>query len=275
MSEVSFGGAGGTLAIFIPTNAGLVIAADKRQSPKGTFCDGVNKILIPDRPARTAVVITGNITLRDMPDLPPAQLCKFLAGTPAPIDFGRTTLAFLNAENVPLARFDGQKFTDVIYSELEPHISGGKLSTFFGTRVAQIIIADFDPSTMKCSLLALGIDLDGAGRFQLQPLPVTSSTTIGGTSFDIQSAPVVLPFGEVPYFNQYVLAGSGQALLNDDYSRVRSKQKVAQVDPELALSAALNLIEATSKTTEAIPAPFGIGGGASAVLIGIETVILR
>jgi len=275
MSNASFGGAGGTLAIFIPTNAGLVIAADKRQTPKGTFCDGANKILIPDRPARTAVVITGNITLREMPDLPPAELCKFLASTPAPIDFGRTTLAFLNAENVPLARFDGQKFTDVIYNEIEPHISGGKLSAFFGTRVAQIIIADFDPSTMKSSLLAFGIDLDGAGRFQLQPLLVTSSTTITGTSFDMQSDLVVLPFGEVPYFNQYVLAGPGQALLNDDYSRLRGKQKVAQVDPELALSAALNLIEATSMITETIPAPSGIGGGSSAVLIGSETVILR
>ena len=39
----------------------------------------------------------------------------------------------------------------------------------------------------------------------------------------------------------------------------RGKQKVAQVDPELALSAALNLIEATSMTTETIPAPSGIG----------------
>ncbi len=275
MSKASFGGAGGTLAIFIPTNAGLVIAADKRQSPKGIFCDGINKILIPHRPARTAVVITGNITLSEMPDLPPAELCKFLASTPAPIDFGRTTLAFLNSENVSLARFDGQRFAEVIYGELEPYISGGKLSTVFGTRVAQIIIADFDPSTTKSSLLALGIDLDSAGRFQLQPLPVTSSTTVSGTSFDLQSDRVVLPFGEASYLYQYVFNGPGQALLNDDYSRFLSKQKVAQVDLELASSVSLNLIEATSKTTEAIPAPSGIGGGASAVLIGGETVILR
>src|SRR6185437_13249107 len=73
-----FSGAGGTLALFVPTRSGLVIAADMRQSPHGVFCDGINKILLPSRP-RTAVVVTGNITLQDTSNVPKAELCDFLA----------------------------------------------------------------------------------------------------------------------------------------------------------------------------------------------------
>ena len=110
------------------------------------------------------------------------------------------------------------------------------------------------------NLLALGVDLDFAGTFQLQPLPVTSFTTVKGTSFGLQSDRVVLPFGEVPYFNEHVLNGTGKMFLDEGYSHLLQKEKVSNIDPELASSVALNLIEAASKTTEKIPAPSGIGG---------------
>ncbi len=273
MSRSDFSAEGGTLAIFIPTHSGLVIAADKRQSPQGIFCDGINKILIPERPPRTAVVITGYISLRDTANVPPAELCKFLASTPAPIDFGRATLEFLNSEGTQLSKLSGQRLADRIFGEIQPYLD--KLRPFFGTRIAQIIIADFEPETKMSSLLALGVDLDITGRFQLQPLPVTSFTTVKGTSFNLQSDRVVLPFGEVPYFNEHVLSGTGKIFLDEGYSHLVQKEKVSDIDPELASSVAVNLIEAASKTTEHIAAPSGIGGGVSAVLLGTETIILK
>src|ERR1700730_2070364 len=65
---------GGTLAVFLPTKAGLVVAGDKRQSPQGIFCDGINKILVPNGMPSTAVVITGYISLQDTSKTP-SQNC--------------------------------------------------------------------------------------------------------------------------------------------------------------------------------------------------------
>jgi hypothetical protein len=184
-------------------------------------------------------------------------------------------LEFLNSEDTPLAKLSGQRLTDRIFGEIQPYLAAGNLRPFFGTRIAQIIIADFEPEAKTSSLLAFGVDLDLAGKFQLQPLPVTSFTTVKGTSFDLQSDRIVLPFGEVPYFNEHVLNGIGKTFIDEGYSHLLQKQKVSDIDPELASSVALNLIEAAAKTTEKIPAPSRMGGGASEVLLGTKTIILK
>ena len=270
--NVEFSAAGGTLAVFIPTNSGLVIAAAMRQTPKGIFCDGINKILIPDRP-RTAVIVTGYITLQDTSHVPNADLCAFLAKNPAPIDFGRSTLDFLKAENRNFDDINGQALTDRIYSDILPYIREGNLRPFFGTRIAQIIIAEYEPGTTTSKLLSLGVDLDPLGRFQLQPLHVTAATTVRGDSFNMQSSRAILPFGEVQYFNENVIAGDGKQFLSQEYFKLLEKHVVAEIDSALASSVALNLIDAASKATEIKAAPSGIGGGSSAVLLGSETKI--
>jgi hypothetical protein len=272
--NVEFSAAGGTLAVFIPTNSGLVIAADMRQTPKGIFCDGINKILIAGRP-RTAVVVTGYITLQDTNHVPDADLCAFLAKNPAPIDFGRSALDFLKAENRNFDDINGQALTDRIYNDILPYLREGKLRPFFGTRIAQIIIAEYEPGATTSKLLSLGVELDPLGRFQLQPLHVTATTTVRGDSFNMQSSRVVLPFGEVQYFNESVLAGDGKQFLSDEYFELLKRQKVAEIDPTLASTVALNLIEAASKATKIKAAPSGIGGGSSAVLLGTETRVLK
>ncbi|WP_407122841.1 hypothetical protein [Bradyrhizobium sp. STM 3561] len=271
----NFQGMGGTLAVLVPSSSGLVIAADMRQTPKGTFCDGINKILLPTRPARTAVVVTGLITLQDMPDLSGHDLCEHLAKMPAPIDFGRSTLSYLNAENTPVADFNGQRFADAIFADISPYLAAGKLSGFAGSRIAQIIIASYDPASHTSSVIAFGIDLTIEGGFLLQPTPVTAATTVKGTNLGPASERVILPFGEVSYLEQHVLFGHGRMYLTGAYFQILLKKTVGDVGSDLAAAAALDLIEAASKTAEIIPAPSGIGGGSSAVLLGEETVWLK
>jgi hypothetical protein len=282
---VAFGGnivkseyssAGGTLAIFIPTRSGLVIAADMRQSPQGIFCDGINKILIPKRPARTAVVVTGPATsLRDTSKIPANELCAYLAQNPAPIDFARSAVEFLESQNVPLDKLSGNGLTDKIYADILPYLTAGNLRAYVGTRLAQIIIAEFEPETKTSRIRVLGIDIASPTEFRLQPLPVTSATTVLGDSFGPETSQTVLPFGEVEYFREQVLAGPGRAFLGVEYSQLIQKTKVSDIDPSLAGTVAINLIDATSKTSEKIAAPSGIGGGISAVLLGSETYVLQ
>jgi hypothetical protein len=272
--HVEFSGAGGTLAIFIPAHSGLVIAADMRQSPQGVFCDGINKILLPSRP-RTAVVVTGNITLQDTSNIPKGELCDFLAKNRAPIDFGRSAREFLDSTSAPFSELSWSALTDQIYQSIAPYITAGNLNLFFGHEIAQIIFAEFEPATQSTKLLSLAVNLDAAGNFTLQPVPLTAETTIRGDSFNSQSDRQILPFGEVAYYQQQVLAGVGKQFLSHDYFDLVAKSKVADVDPGLASTAALNLIHAASKATEIMAAPSGIGGGESAVLLGSETQVLR
>jgi hypothetical protein len=91
----------------------------------------------------------------------------------------------------------------------------------------------------------------------------------------LQSDRQILPFGEVAYYQQQVLAGVGRQFLTHEYFDLVAKSKVAEVDPGLASASALNLIAAASRATEIVAAPSGIGGGESAVLLGYETKVLR
>lgn len=269
-----FTGAGGTLAVFIPTNAGLVIAADMRQSPKGLFCDGINKILLPHRP-RTAVVVTGFVSLSDTANVPQTELCEFLAKNPAPIDFGRLARNFLDNSSAPFSELNWTVLANDIDQSIAPFIKAGNLNGFFGTEIAQIIFAEFQPDTRTSKLLSLTVNLDAAGNFTLQPVRVTAATTIRGDSFSSNSDRQILPFGEVAYFQQQVLTGVGKQFLNQDYFHLIEKLKIADVEPSLASAAALNLISAASRATEIVAAPSGIGGGESAVLLGTDTQTLK
>lgn len=188
--------------------------------PSGIFCDGINKILVPTRPARTAVVVvTGPATsLRDTTNVPTSELCEYLARTPAPIDFGRSAVEFLTSQNMPLAQLSGTGLTDKIYHDILPYLQAGNLRDFEGTRLAQIIISEFDPDAKISSVRSLGVDLASASEFRLQPLRVTAFTTVHGDTFQLQSDRALLPFGEVEYFHEQVLSGPGKAFLSDDYS---------------------------------------------------------
>jgi hypothetical protein len=262
-----YSASGGTLAIFLPTRDGLVVAADRRQTPRGIFCDGVNKILIPNGMPRTVVVITGYVSLQDTSRISDAELCKYLAETPAPIDFGRTALKFLEARRAALKELDGRAFADQIYADIMPYLQAGNLRPFFGTRLAQIVIADFDPDTKASTILALGIDLDWNGNFLLQPLPVSERTNVRGTTFELSDTRAALPFGEVEYYKQNVIAGFGARFLGEAYHEFLQKEKISDVDTQLGRTVAQNLIEAASNATKAIAAPSGIGGGVSIALI--------
>jgi hypothetical protein len=147
----------GTLVVVIPTSEGIVVAADKRTSPGGIYCDGVAKILISKQP-NTAVFVTGLASLRDTSSIPLQDLCRVLADTPAPIDFGRTTLAFLENQS-SLRELSGQALTEAIYADVRPYIEGGQLRPLMGQqRLATIVILNFDPVTSSSRVWAFWVN---------------------------------------------------------------------------------------------------------------------
>ena len=61
---------GGTLVLMVPSNNGLVVAADSRTTVVGVNCDGQFKIREPTHPSRTIVTVTGVGTILDAPSQP-------------------------------------------------------------------------------------------------------------------------------------------------------------------------------------------------------------
>jgi hypothetical protein len=223
---------------------------------------------------RTVVVITGYVSLRDTSKIPDAELCKYMAETSAPIDFGRTTLNFLEAHRSTLRELDGQAFTDRIHTDVTPYLKAGNLRPFFATRLAQIVVADFDPGTKTSTILALGIDLDQNGALSLQPIRISTRTNVSGTTFQLQDDRDAIPFGEGAYY-QNVVAGVGTRFLSESYRSFIQKEKISDVDLQLGTSVAANLIEAASKATEIVAAPSGIGGGISVAVIADDVRFLK
>jgi hypothetical protein len=189
--------------------------------------------------------------------------------------FWQNGIEVLESQHSSLEKIDGQAFADQIHADITPYLKAGSLHPFFGTRLAQIIIAGFEPDTKTSMILALGVDLDRNGAFSLQPLPVADHTTVRGTTFQLKSDRAILPFGEVEYFRQNVISGVGTSFLGDTYREFLQKKNISDIDAQLGTSVAANLIEAASKATELIAAPSGIGGGVSVALIADEVQFLK
>jgi hypothetical protein len=263
----SFSPASGTLAVIIPTQAGLIVAADKRTTPDGIYCDGVKKIIFPKEATPIAVVITGFASFRDTSDIPRSELCNVMASIPAPVDFDRTTSLYIASQPAGVAKLELQGLTDVIYTEMKPFIDGGQLKPFFGTRLALINMADFEPDTSTSNIKSLAIELGPHGEFRLQPAYYRQ--------FVPTDRPEVTPFGEGPYFRENVLNGPGRKFLDGSFEQLTSKSHVSEIDADLGSAVAINLIEATSKTTDMIKPTSGIGGGVDCILLGRENKVFR
>jgi hypothetical protein len=259
--------ASGTLVIAIPTNQGLVIAADRRTTPRGIFCDGVRKILLP-KTAGSAVFVTGMATMSDVSAIPDERLCEELFNTPAPVDFGRATVAFIDKQKSPLTSIDGQQLTEAIFAEVRPYIDGGQLRQFFGqARVTTIVIASFNPQTAQAHIWQFWINFTGPMLLQLQPLPVRT--------FGLGDPPDIVPFGENDYLAANVLHGIGRQFLDGSIDVISLKTSIAEVSIKNACDASVNLIEAATKTADLIKPPSGIGGGIDCAVIGPDTKFLE
>jgi hypothetical protein len=263
-----FSPSGGTLVIVVPTSEGVVIAADKRTSPGGVYCDGVAKILQPPNHANMAVFITGLSTLRDHSTIKPEDLCKALASTPAPIDFGRSTLAFLEKQPAPISELNGQALTEMIYADIKQFIEGGQLNSLMGQRIATIVVVDHEAATRTSRIWSFWVQLTGPVGFQLQPAhhPLKFGPT---------DRPVVLPYGENEYYYTHVLNGVGRDFIDENLHIVSNAPNVSLVAVDAGAGAAINLIEAASKAADLVKPPSGIGGGVDCVLVGQERKILR
>lgn len=255
------------MVVAVPTQAGLIIAADKRTTPEGIYCDGVNKILFPKKAEPIAVFVTGLNSFRDTSGIPRPELCNVLANTPAPVDFGRTVAGYVGGQSNGVAQLDLQGVTEAIYAEMKPYIDSGWFTKLFGTRLAVITMADFEPKTGISNIKSLAVELGPKGEFRFQPSYYER--------FEMTNRPNAIVFGEGAYFLSNVLNGLGKKFLDRSRDKLTATNSISEVDAELGSAVAINSVEAASKTADIVKPSTGIGGGVDCVLLGLENKVLR
>jgi hypothetical protein len=123
-----------------------------------------------------------------------------------------------------------------------------------------VILASYTPAERRSIVKIFGVRLRANG----EPFASDKKTHVLGPASESD----ILAFGEADFLQEQVLKGPGKQFLGGGYKEWRKKTRIADVDRSLALAAAIDLIEATSKMVDLLPNRATIGGPVDAVLLG-------
>jgi hypothetical protein len=259
----------GTLIVMVPSNAGLVVAADSRTSPvKGIDCDNQVKIFEPTRPNQTILTVTGTPTILEPSSdpVPLGRICDYINSATRILDIRKVVQDFLEesgAETIAALDMSAlvKRCIDATRSALAQ--GGIKLHLRRTQDMFSVVIAAYDPQTSSSAARSFVIGLTR----QLDPVLATTFER-KATPDDNQN---YWAFGETDYLYRQVLRGIGRRYLSPATTRFyTTRRPVRDVSVEEARALAVDLIAATARTTAVVPAPGGIGGPIDVVLVGKE-----
>lgn len=259
----------GSLVVLVPSVDGLIIAADSRAAAGGKQCDDHAKILEPSRPDRTVVMAVGTPIVIEGPAQPvsSAAFCEHKRSGQKLLDIGSLVLGYLRHSTV--SAVSDLDFADLIEKcmqavrDARAHDSR-VLSAQRGREAFAVVLATYAPETGVSTVRGFAVGLS----------PQFDPVLLG--SFERQVGPTdprgYWAYGHSDYMDREVLAGPGQKFISDATRRFRAVTKrVSDVTVDEAEAVAVNLIDATSRTTEIVPVQGGIGGPIDVVLIGADT----
>jgi len=258
--------ANGTLVVIVGTAKGLVVAADSRSTipwRPGTFCDDAFKILIPERPNRTVVMVTGNGTWVDFKPDGTTDICSAIRSSPQLLDIGSLAKIYLEKKNTKLSKLPLAELGDICVNALKAFQTSfpSVLEGFIGHEIFSVVMADYNPKTQIALIKHFVIRIDADSK-ELQAANFTDDAIAQRDRW------VVIPFGESDYFFQTVYHGIGHQFINQAiFGTMIAGKTVGEASVDESVAAAVNSIEATIHTTELVPAPSGIGGPIDVVLL--------
>jgi hypothetical protein len=251
-----------TLIVAIPSNEGIVLAADSRVTAGATFFDGDKKLHVIEGPPCLVYAISGTSEFREMPP----------AGTSI-------------AEALPHLRvnFDG---ADVVRSILEASLPQD-LTSVEGERVGRALgeaLGAFNrtnPAAMAsftgqfiCRLCLFQVSEDGDAAIAATEilLDARGSVVLGEIHhkrFGMNDLGGATYAGEYDFVKEHVLAGAGRQFLSAPSSALLSSLPlpVQAIDAGAAATLATELILAASKMTATVPSHTGIGGPIQVLLL--------
>jgi len=258
-----------TLVVLVPLADGLVVAADSRMSFMGSECDGAFKIVELARHARTVVMVTGDSIFLKPPAAGETDICHYVESAPRMLDVASVVQNYLDQHAADPARLPLEDLGAVCVRAVERfrQSNPATFEGYAGKEIFSVIVASYDPASRVATLRNFVVRVDaGAGKAGTHRIEAARFSSIAVKPKDRRG---VWIYGETAYVEKNVFAGFGRQYLSaTTLDFIRANQPVGDAPLSQAVAVAVNVIEATSRTTEKIPAPSGIGGPIRAVLLG-------
>jgi hypothetical protein len=255
----------GTLVVVVPSKEGLVVAADSRSSVGNTHCDSAYKIIELNKPARTVATVTGYGIFAQNPGPAVQDICEYLKEAPRLLDIEQVVKEYVEKANVKVANIRIDDLAKDCLAALQRFKVAFPLAIppFAGRELFNVVLAGYDSETKTATIRF----------FVIRVVPSTLDfevIKISQVDYGPQSTRDYAAFGETDYLNKHVFGGEGRKFVNSDTIAflLNEKKTVSETSVAEAVAIATNLIDATARTTEVIPAPTGIGGPIDVVLIG-------
>jgi hypothetical protein len=244
----------GTLIVGIPSAEGLVVAGDSRRTLNGLACDFGTKLFVPENLPSTVFGFTG---LSSYSAIRPSASCQEIETAPIVFDIEPTVRNFLQGHPSSIRDLDIVALADQCVAAFSRFVgTSGPLidRAALVTRgfVFTVVLAAYEPDTRTSILREISIRLRSTSEI--------AAEQTGFDSYEPTGRPDGSSFGQGGYLTEHVLNGPGQQFLSDSYQRFKNARTIDQVSSDLAIQVAENLIEATSKTSELIQIPAGVGG---------------
>lgn len=254
-----------TLAVIVPARDGLVIAADSRLTFMGASCDGAFKILIPARPARTAVIVTGDSIFVAPPPAGTHHPCRWVASAPRLLDIGSVvTHALEQQSGSDPARISTATLTHactLAVAQFQARFPA-VLRSYAGREIFSVVVASYDPARATATLRNFVLRLDArTGRIHADRRSETVLTP--------QSPRGIWIYGETSWLHRTVYTGPGRHLLTaPTRGFLEASAPIASTARGQAVAAATNVLSAAIRAAQTNPPPTGIGGRIRAVFLG-------
>lgn len=253
-----------TLVTLVPSNGGLVVAADSRISFLGTQCDGAFKIIQPARPARTVAIITGDSLFVSPPPAGVPDLCHYLETAPRRLNIDTLVRSYLErgADDPTQLAFDSLSAACLREVERFRRAYPEALRSFEGRDIFSVVVASYDPASQTSLLRNFVVRID-AGTHRLRVARFSQ------TAISPHDARGVWIYGETSYVDRHVYAGFGRRFLSPATTGfLAARILVRDTSIDQAVAVAADIIHAASRAAQTVLPPSGIGGAIRVVLLG-------
>jgi hypothetical protein len=236
-----------TLIVSVPANGGFVVAADTRAVFLDTVCDGVRKIVQPQKRRNTVVLAAGTATVFRF-DKTPSHPCEYMKSGPRILDIPHLISMRLDeTKNGVLSEAEVNNIANESFSEVKAFDQANRnlhpLNYYMGIGF-QIDIVSYDGNTSTVLIGDFGVKVDSTGTPQLFMMPFNRLSRADKLAIVIT--------GHKSFARKYVHTAQMQAIF---------EKTIDQVSLTDATSAALRYIADAEKSVKTAKEPgIYIGG---------------
>jgi hypothetical protein len=248
-------GQSGTLIMLIPSAEGLVVAADTRHTTNGVSCDFDTKLFTPKNLKSTIFGFSGTATfLAVKQPFGPDPCADVRDGYPL-LKIEPIVREFLEKEDTPVSKINLTKLGHLCMDAVVKLFTNMPIDRRIYVErknILTVVLGSYDGATQTSFIRSISIDMPTESQIAVN-LATDNAYILTGT-------PDWRAFGQGGYLVEHVINGVGKQFIDPNYEDFTKITTIGNVSATLAAAVAENLIDATSKTTNLISIPSGVGG---------------